>query len=814
MTLVVVDRHDSQPLDDNLKQSVSRHLQRVFTAHSPTEGHSSKSGRSSSKNSGSSMQQNAAVCSQSACADSSKQQHAGPAGAQAQEAAGGHAADVQAVSNSSSRAMTDSIPVGKACSAQLGPSDASVLEQRASWQLSWQGSADISLPPLPAASLLHPPAAPSAGEQQLPLVRFNSEFTVVPADGPALLQRTSSGRPPKPALKIDIPSDNDSSSTSNNTSNKTSSSAIAGVVSNQVEVPQQQQQGGVPPQELSQKLDALGMLRHRAYDAGDSSSDDEDGMRSISWHSGDSGSCPVAPPLTTWQRLNSRSCSDLLVLANRQQVACAQRASDGGGLEVGEGSDAQLDCFGTQRSSMDAGLSAQGDSSRSLGSVDQDQQGPGRRMVPMSPGAALTGSSGGRSRRPPARTPSRILLSPVAPDGSGVGAVLVRIPKSSSSDERRSRRASIGSHSVAATPRVPFTPASAIGLHTPLSARVAGHLKQLSSSIIGSKPHEAAAELLEPLSPTAQATAAAAAAEMPPNLKVAAKVYRSRSSISNIRDAAAGGVAAASEKGDSSTPLPSPLHVSAAAAAAGRRFSDDAGPVSPRVPRSSPCSFHEPPPTPIHPAVACAAAFIETVAQQTPAVSHPHGLPGLQLLPEDDEQDDNMQLPACLSPQRSPYRLSSSPGFEGASLDSTSPDAAGAAGAGAGTPATIPEGSEGQSGGSEGGSSSEEWWCGELTGLTVRDIMAGPVKGLSADADMAQTKQLMMQHNLPGMLVDAGPDEPVMFLSRKDFLKAMMRRKSSRKRPPKPCVRDIMSPLLVVDAGMSIESCAQVRAVC
>jgi hypothetical protein len=187
----------------------------------------------------------------------------------------------------------------------------------------------------------------------------------------------------------------------------------------------------------------------------------------------------------------------------------------------------------------------------------------------------------------------------------------------------------------------------------------------------------------------------------------------------------------------------------------------------------------------------------------------------LQLLPEADEQDDLMQLPACLSPQRSPYRLSSSPGFEGASLDNTAPDVAAAAaggGAGAGTPATIPEGSEGQSVGSEGGSSSEEWWCGELTGLTVRDIMATPVKVLSADADMAQTKQLMMQHNLPGMLVDAGPDEPVMFLPRKDFLKAMMRRKSSRKRPHKSCVRDIMSPLLVVDAGMSIESCAQVRA--
>jgi hypothetical protein len=309
---------------------------------------------------------------------------------------------------------------------------------------------------------------------------------------------------------------------------------------------------------------------------------------------------------------------------------------------------------------------------------------------------------------------------------------------------------------------------------------------------------------------------------MPYNVAVAAAQLLSGNP--NTREAAAAVVAAAAEKGDSSTPLPSPPHLSAAAAAADeqRRLSGEGSPLSPRVPRTSPCSFHQPPATPIHPAVAAAAAAAITAAAESAAAQSHNS--ALQLL--SDDESDALHLPACLSPQRSPYRLSGSSGFDGPTspgtyLDSPAAVAAAvaAAAAAAEAPATILEGSESQHLGSEAdgsgdSSSSEEWWCGELTGLTVRDVMTGPIKAVSADIDLLQARQLMMQHNLPGMLVDSGPGQAPGILTRTDFFKAssMMRRKGgSRKRPHKPCVRDVMRPALVVDVDMTIESCAQVR---
>jgi CBS domain-containing protein len=567
---------------------------------------------------------------------------------------------------------------------------------------------------------------------------------------------------------------------------------------------QQQQQGGVPMHDLVSRLMQLGLERPSANDPGGSSSDDDDdAVKSISCRSGgSSNSTGAGLPAASgeWKRLNSRSCGDLLLLASKQQMACVQRASDSG--PAADASEGQLDCFGASYNSLDAaGMAAQEDSSRSLGSVDQDQGALGRRLVPpgaVSPatvGAAAGSSGSGRRRRPLPRTPSRIILSPAAPDGSGESSgaprLFVAIPKSG--DERRSRRSS----SVAATPRVPFTPASGMSILTPASARAGQGLKQLSSSLVGRKPG--------PLSPTA-AAAAEAAANMPYNVAVAAAQLLSCGN-SNAREAAAAVVAAAAEKGDSSTPLPSPLHVSAAAAAE-QRFSDDGSvPMSPRVPRTSPCSFQHPPPTPVHPAVAAAAAAAITAAAESAATSRV--MAHLQLGSSDDE-DDTMQLPACLSPQRSPYRLSSSSGSPDHSAPMPSPKALATSAPGQ---ETIPEGSEEDAQASDAASSSsEEWWCQDMTGLTVRDIMTGPVQAVSADADMVQAKQLMMQHNLPGMLVDAGPGQAPGFLTRGDFFKAnMMRRKVSRKRPHKPLVRDIMSPVLVVDATMTIESCAQVR---
>jgi hypothetical protein len=490
-------------------------------------------------------------------------------------------------------------------------------------------------------------------------------------------------------------------------------------------------------------------------------------------------------------------------------------------VESTDDPDVYLDCFPeASRNSIDMGMLAgqgdrlvgHGDSSHSLGSGDQGQQGQGRRgVVPLSPAAALAGSGG--FKRPPPRTPSRIILSPVGPDGagevSGQPRLFVSIPKSGDEQRKLRRSGSSCSQSVAATPRVPFTPAANLHLLTPASAGVRGGqmLKQISSSLVGRKQ----------LSPTA-AAAAQATANMPLAVAVAGAQYLSTSS-SNTRHAAAAVVAAAAEKGDSSTPLPSPLHVPNSELRTARRFSVDSllPPVSPRVPRTSPCGFHHPPPTPVHPAVAAAAALVISAAAE--AATQSQAVPGLlqQLQAAvDDEEDEVMQLPACLSPQRSNvgafFAAVTSPVEVPA--PSSSPEAAAAAAAMGEPPATILEGSEEDARSSSAAAStcSEEWWCGELTGLTVRDIMTGPVKAVAADADMLQARQLMMQHNLPGMLVDAGPGQQPGFLTRGDFFKApMLRRKGSRKRPHKPCVRDIMSPVLVVDAEMSIEGCAQVR---
>jgi CBS domain-containing protein len=66
-----------------------------------------------------------------------------------------------------------------------------------------------------------------------------------------------------------------------------------------------------------------------------------------------------------------------------------------------------------------------------------------------------------------------------------------------------------------------------------------------------------------------------------------------------------------------------------------------------------------------------------------------------------------------------------------------------------------------------GSSCSEEWWCGDLTGLTVRDIMTRPLQVVSADADVSVARQLMVQHNLPGILVDVGPGAEPGFLTRR-----------------------------------------------
>jgi len=843
MTLVVVDRYESQPLDDALKQSVTEGLQHVFSAHSQSGSPRGSAGQAGSAPGMHNLSSSSGVV---------------PSAAEQQDAAGmlpplahNRSMTVEACRADSA---SESIPVSKASSTQLSPNVVPVLQQH-SGQLeagheAGPGHSNTQQPhQAPADSTSGGSLQAGCEEQQQqqprqqldkqPSVRFSEECSIctVPAAAaaPALLQRTGSGRPPKPALKIDIPSDGDSSSNSrwqNDSSNNSSSRPSAGqqpggcdagpIISISAERPHQQQ-GGVRVQDLTQRLRDLGMLRPVVNDVDNSSSDndDEDGgddgdddtLPSISCRSGGSSSSAGGPAKQTdckWQPLSSKSCGDLLLLARQQQMARMQRASDAG---PGEGTDGQLDCFGTSRSSLDAGLDQQGDSSRSLGSVDQDQQGAGRRASHLSPAAGLptagpsSGSSGGRRRRPPPRTPSRIILSPVGVDGSGDPSgqprLFVSIPKSASDERRVKRTGSSCSQSVAATPRVPFTPASGgvPVLTAPMSAasaRGCHSLKQLSTSLVGRKTN--------PISPTAAAAAAAAtaaAANMPYNVAVAAAQLLSANcanSSSTAREAAAAVVLAAAEKGDSSTPLPSPLHVSRGAPA--QRFSQEGfQPESPPVPRTSPC-FQHPPPTPVHPAVAAAAAAAITAAADAAAQSQ-----SVADLPSDEDEPMQllpMSLPACLSPQRSSFQLSTSPEL---------PAVATSAAAAAAVSASIPETFEEEGHASDGGSSSEEWWCGELTGLTVRDIMTGPVKAVSADADMLQARQLMMQHNLPGMLVDAGPGQQPGFLTRGDFFKAsLLRRKGSRKRPHKPCVRDIMGPVLVVDIGTSIESCAQVGA--
>eukprot|EP00775_Hariotina_reticulata_P012952 gene12952-13081_t len=129
-------------------------------------------------------------------------------------------------------------------------------------------------------------------------------------------------------------------------------------------------------------------------------------------------------------------------------------------------------------------------------------------------------------------------------------------------------------------------------------------------------------------------------------------------------------------------------------------------------------------------------------------------------------------------------------------------------GAGGSSPHSV--GSHASSSSSSG--SFDEWGFRSLTGVVVGELMTSPVYHVHQDREVSVAMQLMTQRNLPGLLVDTGPGSQPGFLTHRDFFKASMRRRSSRKRQlPAIRVKDIMShPVVAVDMDMAIEACAEV----
>jgi CBS domain-containing protein len=910
MTLVVVDRHDSQPLDRSTKRSVTEGLQHVFSA---PRGSSSSSFADTTAAVGPASGVPAAARGGGASSSGRQQQ---PVTDSWPGAGGGvlapltqHGSRETSLDVCRGDSASESIPVSKVSSLALSPSQVQLsISLAPSQPHDHLLLEELAHPDSPARGLLHAGVYALQQQQQQSGVQRESQ-----TEPPLALQRAESGRGPKPMLTIDISCQGSGSASTTSHRQQQDSSRLQSAPAATQPRQQQQPPGGVPVQDLARRLLELGMLRRGeagggggrgdddtsssdddfggfAADAGDNHSSRAAYLASLRCRSGGSASsvtsgaaagAAAAEAGCKWQPVPSQSCGDLLLLARQQQTRVMRSGGHGGVRRSSVDPDAtppgrsSADVVfpphprSVRRASVDShllpssssgglatrpfsssreALSPQDDSSHSLTSIEGASD--GSRLLRSPSASNVAAGAAGRRRRPAARRPSRIILSPVGPDGStdpsGQPRLYVAIPKAAA-DERRaggiSRRAS---QSLAATPRVPFTPASAAASLTPVSSGRAGcnvPLKQLSSTLVGGAGRSS-------ISPSA-AAASAATAHMPYNVAVAAaQILRDKDSRASATAEAvvAARAAAESELGDSSSPLPSPLRGPAVAAALGDgawSLGEDAAAgrsaalLSPLPPAPQPSPHvYNPPATPVHPAVAAAAAAaiamtVDAAAQQQQQAGMMCRAPSLEALlwpgraaaqdERGDESDDEpMQL---MSPV---LRRSLSLSRDRSSGDHAAAVAAAAdAEADAGT-ATILEGTdEGASTApdslaacdsdaarSSSGSGSEEWWCGELTGLCVRDVMTGPVKCVAADADIASARALMMQHNLPGMLVDAGRGQAPGLLRRGDFFKASIIRRrgsgSSRKRPAKPCVRDIMSPVLVVAAGMPVEECAQV----
>jgi hypothetical protein len=749
MMLVVVDRLDSQPLDDCLKQSVRQGLRSVLQQSPSSHGHP----KQQQQQQHSSLAPAGSLAAQQAGSSAPQMQQ------QQQQEQQQHVRQAAAVcvrSSSDSRAAPDlcradsaseGIAGSRVGSRQLSSADTvqqpeQQLQQQAQ-QHQQQHSSSVG-----AVTGTHVPAAGSLAGPSL-----RHQVSLDPAGIAAAAPPSVGNTPPsiRPALKIDIPFEPSLMSmglASAPVGNRQTKGRHAAQTSAAAAT------AGVEAQDLAQRLVQLGMRQQVSGSIlnDDSSSEDErQGSGSGNSSSRARGSCD-------WQRwqgplpllgssVGEVSVSSVLQQLRQQQQEQEQQQQDSFSFSSAEptgrssrrNSGNHSGAAATPSSSAAAAAGA-GDDDLAFYAVDgqaldskpersggsdntlmqrRDADADGEMLVAPSP---RVGS--GRRRGPPPRTPSRIILSPVAPDGSE--KLFVAIPKPSS-EKRRLPVMRSATVSAAAAP-------SSAGRQSVLAAllRSQGNLGKFASTAASPKA----------------AAAAAAAAGMPYNVAVAAAQLLGNSG--STRDAAAAAIAAAvaneqqQQQYPPSTPHRSPGFASAPCSA-GSSAEALRSPVA-ATPRGGQVPLT--PPTPVHPAVVAAAAAAIAAAAEAAG----------------EEAAAAAAATAAAAREREVLAatgVSCTIAEEGEENSSVVESAGGDADA-------EDNGTGAEEDASDTGSScSEEWWCGPLTGLTVRDIMTGPLQVVSADADVSVARQLMVQHNLPGILVDVGPGAEPGFLTRR-----------------------------------------------
>lgn len=811
MTLVVVDRHDSQPLDDCLKQSVRQGLHSVLCKGNYSSNHSSSDRQHQQRPVGTAAAARAEAC---AVLLQQEQQQAGPTAPATAATGVSSSADNKALPQDPCRAdsASEAIQLSRTCSRQASFTD-TLQQQLAVEQL--PQCAHGSQPVVIGTALTSGPGQHSAGSLSTSAgsktVGFSLPTSVEAAGTPPAI-RAAHPSSLKPALKIDIPYRtsllSNSISSSQGTpgsghsslseqANTTTTAAAArlqaaagssrATAGRQQQPQQRQQQQGVQAQDLAERLLSLGLHRRQspAPIMGDSSDDESDAppvSRSSSRTKSSSdwqrwqGPVPVPgsslselPGLLARHQLQSNSSSSTERTPGRVSAGKANAAgAAAAAAEVAAAFAASSRCANYDerdfhsdgklpRLSLGAVAAAAG------GVPDEGPAGDVSHAAPQQVAASPCVDK--PRRRPPPRTPSRIILSPVAPDGStdpqGQPRLFVAIPKQTP-DEKRTRRPPVRSATVSAA----ATPGA--GRKSVLAALLAakGNLAQLVS---------------DDTSPTA--AAAAAAASMPYNVAVAAAQLLRKDS--SKKDAAVAAAAAAAAVAAASEQQPGSPSSSESAVFSSRHSVELLSPAA-----ATPRTLPPPPATPVHPAVAAAAAAAIAAAAEAAGEAAAAAKAAAAVAAAAKEREA-LATTTCMIIEGSD---------EGRSAESST----------AGDGQTDEDGPVGECSMDEDGSSDEEWWCGSLTGLTVRDIMMGPLHVVSQDADVSVARQLMAHHNVPGILVDAGPGVEPGFLTRRDFLKTQLSRRGFKRRQAKTLVRDIMShPVIAFDAAQPIEVCVQ-----
>ncbi|KAF6254694.1 hypothetical protein COO60DRAFT_292343 [Scenedesmus sp. NREL 46B-D3] len=769
LTLVVADRHDSQPLDDCLLQSVRQGLQGMLQ-QSPSNHGSPKQPPQPQQQQHYQPQQQQQQQQHSLPADSLAVQQPSSSGPQAQQqqqqqhqqllqeaaavCANGSLASSRAVLDlCRADSASEGICGGRVSSRQLGsavivqqseqqPQQHQHQQQHHHQQQQQQQQADSACAQPStvregigsvSASTGNPVAAVGgfAGQVLRHQVSFDAAGIAAAVAAPSL---GNTPRSMRPALKIDIPMELSllslglaSAPVGDRGARQAARRSTAAATT------------GFQAHDLAQRLLQLGMQQQES--AGILNDDSSSrSLRNSDWQ--------------RWQGplpLMGSSSGEVSVSRVRQRLQRLRQQQDEQQHESFSFSSAEPTGRSSRRNShchsgpaaVVSNSTAAGADEDDVGFFAMDLHGSGIRpersggsdsMVARSRGAAADAGGelaapsprvgSGRRRGPPLRTPSRIILSPVAPDGSD--RLFVAIPKQPGkqpgSEKLRRPVARSATASAAATP-------SSAGRQSVLAG------------LLGSQGNLGKFGCAAP-SPKA-AAAVAAAAGMPYNVAVAAAQLLGSSG--STRDAAAAAIAAAvaneQQQYPPGTPRSNPGFAASAPCSAGTSADALRSPVA-ATPRGGQVPLA--PATPVHPAVVAAAAAAiaaaaeaasEEAAAAAAAARQREALAAAGIgstIAEEDEDTSSMV---------------ESVGAEGDAEDS-GPEA-------------------GDASDEAGSSCSEEWWCGSLTGLTARDIMTGPLLVVSADADVSVARQLMVQHRLPGMLVDVGPGAEPGFLTRR-----------------------------------------------